>query len=103
MKGDKNQYGPRKSLKERLEAKLMPIPESGCLIWIGGTSNYGHGSIGDAKGHCIPTHRAAWMVYRGEIPKGLCVLHKCDVPPCCNPDHLFIGTQIDNIADRHKK
>jgi hypothetical protein len=48
-------------------------------------------------------HRAAWTVYRGEIPAGMHVLHHCDVPLCCNPDHLFLGTHDDNMADCVRK
>ena len=44
-------------------------------------------------------HRVAWVKARGEIPAGICVLHRCDNPPCINVDHLFLGTQIDNILD----
>jgi hypothetical protein len=49
------------------------------------------------------SHRAAWKLTHGPIPDGLQVLHRCDNPPCCNPAHLFLGTQQDNIADMHKK
>lgn len=51
----------------------------------------------------VRTHRVAWRLFKGLIPLGLCVLHKCDVPRCVNPDHLFLGTKDDNAKDKIKK
>ncbi len=48
-------------------------------------------------------HRVAWVFANGAIPKGLHVLHRCDTPPCCNPEHLFLGTHADNMADMTAK
>ena len=48
-------------------------------------------------------HRVAWSLVNGPIPKGMRVLHRCDNPPCCNPDHLFLGTDLDNIRDMWAK
>ena len=72
-----------------------------CWVWIASTRRgYGRFRIGDKK---YTSHRVSWEIYNGEIPDGMCVLHHCDNPPCVNPDHLFIGTQTDNIRDRHMK
>lgn len=51
----------------------------------------------------VGAHRWAWEDEHGPIPKGLCVLHRCDVPACVRPDHLFLGTQVENIADMFAK
>jgi hypothetical protein len=77
---------------------------SGCWEWQGPRNLKGYGSIGVwGKGSTMPAHRAAWILTNGFIPAGLHVLHRCDNPPCCNPDHLFLGTNADNVADKMVK
>lgn len=80
----------------------MPLTECGCWIWLGSVTEDGYGrtSIG---GKLIATHRASWIVHKGPIPTGMSVLHQCDMPPCFNPDHLFLGTQLDNMRDMAMK
>jgi hypothetical protein len=51
------------------------------------------------KQQTVKAHRASWSIYQGEIPAGAHVLHRCDNPPCVNPDHLFLGTHQDNMRD----
>ncbi len=70
-------------------------PYTGCL----------HKGYGWAKrqGKRVFAHRLAWECTNGPIPDGLFCLHRCDNPPCCNPAHLFLGTQADNNRDRHSK
>ena len=65
-------------------------------------SGYGSLGLGYKKGHAL-AHRFSYEMHRGPIPAGLCVLHKCDVKTCVNPDHLFLGTLIDNNADMKRK
>lgn len=51
----------------------------------------------------IRVHRVSWEIHNGPIPKGMCVCHRCDVPACVNPQHLFLGTQTDNLVDMRNK
>lgn len=62
----------------------------------------GYGSL-HINGHAVGAHRRSYELTHGAIPKGLWVLHRCDNPPCCNPSHLFLGTNADNVADRQAK
>lgn len=70
----------------------------GCWLWQGMTISGGYGRVG-WRGMKAVAHRVAWELTYGPIPEGLWVLHRCDNPPCCNPEHLFLGSRLDNIAD----
>jgi len=90
----------RTPLVERLESRLDKSPASGCWLYLGARLPRGYGIIGaGGKRKKIYAHRAAWIVWRGPIPEGMHVCHRCDNPPCCNPDHLFLGTRSDNMRD----
>ena len=75
----------------------------GCWIWTGMRSEKGYGRL-ISDGKRVRAHRVAWELDNGiPVPPGLDVLHRCDTPPCCNPAHLFLGTQAENLADRDRK
>jgi hypothetical protein len=71
---------------------------NGCWIYTGHKDKDGYGRCNYNR-KFDKAHRVAWIVTHGEIPKGISVCHKCDNPPCCNPDHLFLGTTKQNIWD----
>lgn len=77
--------------------------DGGCWPWHG-ASLRGYGKFNSRSlGRQGYAHRWAYEFTRGPIPDGLHVLHHCDNPPCCNPDHLFLGTHLDNVADMNAK
>lgn len=77
------------------------IQQGDCVVFTGKTNKDGYGQIGVSQGNGRTelAHRCAWQLTRGPIPAGLLVLHMCDNPPCINPDHLWLGTQFDNMRD----
>lgn len=88
-----------RSLAERFDSKIERIPFSGCWIWTGRVmERNGYGTLGRNL-----AHRISWKLHSGPIPKGLYVLHRCDVSCCVNPEHLFLGTQLDNVRDMMAK
>jgi hypothetical protein len=94
-----------KPVIDRVLAKVLRIPFSECWIFTGAINNFGYGIVGTG-GRGMPTDRAHRITYKhfhGEIPSGMFVCHTCDVPSCCNPNHLFLGTNQDNVTDMVKK
>lgn len=89
--------GKPKALDGRFWERTV-VTSTGCWEWQGWAVPKGYGGI-NYQGKKIYVHRLAWILKRGTIPKGLHVLHHCDNPPCVNPDHLFLGTNDDNIRD----
>lgn len=80
------------------------VKQDGCWGWNCSTYNrYPRIYVKNGNSRYIRAHRASWMIYQGDIPVGLYVLHTCDNTVCTNPDHLFIGTHKDNMSDMAKK
>ena len=88
--------------RETIERQVEPCPMTGCWLWTGAATTDLYGNI-RMDGAARYTHRVSYELFVGDIPEGMHVLHRCDVPLCCNPAHLFIGTNRDNIADSMKK
>lgn len=90
----------KKTVLERFEEKYVPEPNSGCWLWIGGYGPRGYGAFyNKEENRMIAAHRISYSIFKGKIPDGNVVCHKCDVTSCVNPNHLFIGTQKDNVND----
>lgn len=104
--GSKHWRADNRPILDRLAERSYIVLATGCKIWNGKRdSHFGHGVISVA-GKRTKVHRAAWSAERGPIPDGLDCLHDCpggDNPACWNVDHLWLGTQRDNNADRDQK
>jgi len=88
------------TIKERLMAKVKITPY--CWEWTACLNMGGYGTI--RKGGTMSlAHRVIWELAHGPIPEGMFILHHCDNRKCVNPEHLFIGTQTDNMRDMYKK
>ncbi|KKL80707.1 hypothetical protein LCGC14_2002120 [marine sediment metagenome] len=74
----------------------------GHLLWGGATDSGGYGHL-SVDGQLLSAHRVAWELENGLIPEGAHVLHHCDIPPCLEPTHLFLGTPLDNNHDMWSK
>lgn len=82
-----------------LNTKKTP---NGCVEWSLMRNKNGYGKI-LAFGEKRLSHRISYELFVGPIPDGFYVCHRCDNPSCCNPSHLFVGTQKDNLGDAKRK
>jgi hypothetical protein len=81
---------------------ISPEPKSGCWLWSGTVVRGGYGRIKFRRRYHL-AHRVSFILHCGEIPEGIDVCHKCDVPYCVNPEHLFLASHAENMADMVRK
>lgn len=87
----------KRNIELRIKRNILIWPNS-CWIWGLRVDKQGYGRI-NFNSKTEQAHRISYKAFRGDIPNGMCVLHKCDNPTCVNPDHLFLGTKKDNVQD----
>lgn len=91
---------PRESAEARFLAGFIAEPNTGCWLWIKSIRS-GYGQI-RANGVNMGAHQLSYLIHNGPL-RGLTVCHRCDVKSCVNPEHLFLGSQSDNMADAYRK
>lgn len=93
----------REEMRAYIDARVIPEPNSGCLLWTGAVNDSGYGIVG-WNYRTQRVHRLVYEIANGPIPKEKPFLrHSCDVPSCCNLAHLTPGTNLDNMRDMRKR
>jgi hypothetical protein len=95
-------HNARQPVEKRFWERVNKLSATDCWNWTGSMGSHGYGTL-SVDGNPRTTHRLAWELTTGPIPDGMHVLHHCDNRRCCNPSHLFLGTNLDNIQDMVKK
>lgn len=95
-------------LSEKFWTKVDRREPNDCWPWIGSKTERGYGTMNigykaNKTQRKIGAHRLAWVLTNGPVPDGTYICHRCDNPPCCNPAHLFVGSQKDNMRDASAK
>lgn len=88
---------------ERFMDRIVPEPNSGCWLWLGGADHRGAGSFMGPNNKSFRAARLAYEIFVGPIADGLFACHHCDNPSCVNPDHLWLGDHRANMADMVQK
>jgi len=90
----------RENLEKRFWPKVRVGKAEDCWEWISKAKHpYGYGRMSAGRKVNLKAHQISWALHNGKIPAGMLVLHSCDNPSCCNPNHLSVGTQSQNMAD----
>ena len=96
-------FNSRRTIRyEAFEEKYIPEPNSGCWIWMGSLNAGGYGEFRYGT-KSIKAHRYSFFFHKGPISHGKFLLHSCDMRSCVNPDHLRVGSHVDNMSDMVKR